>query len=239
MKINPQDELVRNHKFPHQGQTRNRPRLGYVIIPILHLPRPNTFQESPPLTPINPPQPVLATLAQADYGPHSGRGWHGPGGGGSNGWGGYPGGGGGRDDDDDDDDFFPGSGNGNNNPNGGNGQFGGIGFDINRASYIRNIHGIVASVAFIGLFPLGSILMRIVPGRLALWVHAVFQTLTLGVYIAAVGLGIYLAKMVRIPGGGDLVSSFFSFFYELSFWGLLLGMEWSCTARLIRHDARD
>lgn len=69
------------------------------------------------------------------------------------------------------------------------------------------MHGIVASVVFVVLFPLGSILMRILPGRLALWVHGIFQVLTLMVYIAAVGLGIYLARMVQIPfGGGDLVS---------------------------------
>lgn len=153
----------------------------------------------------NPNPPVLATLAHAEYGPRNG-GWHGGGGSSSNGWG-YPGYSGGNGDNDNDDGF----------PRGGNGQFGSAaGFDTNKASYYRNIHGIVASVAFIGLFPLGSILMRILPGRLALWVHGIFQTITLVVYIAAVGLGIYLARMVQIPfGGGDLVSLFFFLFLFL------------------------
>ena len=111
----------------------------------------------------NQPTTVLAALAHAEYGPRNGGygGWHGGGGGG---WG-YPGGGyGGNGDNDDDDDN--GFGTGNNNGNG-NGQFGAAGFDMDKAAHYRNIHGIIAAVAFIGLFPLGSILMRILPGRLA------------------------------------------------------------------------
>lgn len=51
--------------------------------------------------------------------------------------------------------------------------------------------------------------MRILPGKLALWVHALVQVISLAVYIAAVGLGIYLVTIVQIPfGGGNLVSLF-------------------------------
>ncbi|KAM7197224.1 hypothetical protein V8F33_005652, partial [Rhypophila sp. PSN 637] len=99
-----------------------------------------------------------------------------------------------------------GSGSGGNGRNGNNR---GAGFDIASATYYRNAHGIVASVAFIGLFPLGSILMRVLPGKLALWVHAIFQMVSLVVYIAAVGLGIYLVRTVRIPfgNGGNLLTN--------------------------------
>ena len=61
------------------------------------------------------------------------------------------------------------------------------------------------AVAMVVLFPLGSILMRILPGRWAIWVHGLAQVASLTVYIAAVGLGIYLVQMVQIPNGGSLV----------------------------------
>ncbi|KAM7182951.1 hypothetical protein V8F20_012787 [Naviculisporaceae sp. PSN 640] len=50
--------------------------------------------------------------------------------------------------------------------------------------------------------------MRILPGKLALWVHAIVQMISLAVYIAAVGLGIYLVRTVRIPfGSGNLLTN--------------------------------
>jgi len=50
--------------------------------------------------------------------------------------------------------------------------------------------------------------MRIIPGRLALFVHGIFQLFGLCVYIAGAGLGIYLVTYVVIPfGGGSLLSS--------------------------------
>ncbi len=71
----------------------------------------------------------------------------------------------------------------------------------------RAIHGILAAVAMVLLFPIGSILIRVIPGRLSLWAHALAQIIAFTVYIAAVGLGIYLVREVRIPAsaGGDLV----------------------------------
>ncbi|KAK0620252.1 hypothetical protein B0T14DRAFT_392930, partial [Immersiella caudata] len=58
------------------------------------------------------------------------------------------------------------------------------------------------------LFPLGSIFMRVVPGRFAIWVHGIFQMLALCVYIAGAGLGIYLVTYVTIPfGGGNLLTN--------------------------------
>ena len=79
-------------------------------------------------------------------------------------------------------------------------------FDIDAAKRARAIHGILAALAMVVLFPAGSIFMRVIPGRPALWVHALAQVIALIVYIAAVGLGIYLVREVQIPfGGGDLV----------------------------------
>jgi hypothetical protein len=68
------------------------------------------------------------------------------------------------------------------------------------------IHGILAALAFVVLFPVGSILMRVVPGRFAIWVHAGAQVLGFGTYVAAAGLGIYLVTLIRTPAGG-LVST--------------------------------
>lgn len=48
--------------------------------------------------------------------------------------------------------------------------------------------------------------MRIIPGRLALWVHAIIQMLSYICFIAAASLGIWLVQEVRIPvAGGSLV----------------------------------
>ncbi|KAK3379139.1 hypothetical protein B0T24DRAFT_522608, partial [Lasiosphaeria ovina] len=89
---------------------------------------------------------------------------------------------------------------------------GGPGFDISAAIHYRTIHGILAALAMVVLFPVGSVAMRLLPGRLALWAHGLFQLAAMCIFIAGVGLGIYLVRMVRIPGtDGNLVSvSFFS-----------------------------
>ncbi|EPE05928.1 integral membrane protein [Ophiostoma piceae UAMH 11346] len=58
------------------------------------------------------------------------------------------------------------------------------------------------------LFPVGSILMRIVPGRFAVWAHALFQLMAYILYIAGAALGIYLVKTVNIPfAGGNLLTN--------------------------------
>lgn len=82
-------------------------------------------------------------------------------------------------------------------------------FDITQAMNYGRIHGILAALAFVVLFPVGSVLMRVVPGRFAIWAHAAAQVLGFGTYVAAAGLGIYLVTIVRTPAGG-LVRSFCS-----------------------------
>jgi hypothetical protein len=71
----------------------------------------------------------------------------------------------------------------------------------------RTIHGILAALAFVILFPSGSILLRTIPGRLSVWVHAAAQVIAYMVYIAGAGLGIWMVKEVKIPfSAGGLVS---------------------------------
>ncbi|KAK8089030.1 hypothetical protein PG997_003991 [Apiospora hydei] len=73
---------------------------------------------------------------------------------------------------------------------------------------IRQIHGILAAIAFVGLFPIGAILMRVVPGRFTWIIHGVFQILAYGLYVAAAALGIRLVRLVRIPpDGASMLSS--------------------------------
>ncbi len=66
----------------------------------------------------------------------------------------------------------------------------------------RRIHGVMASLAMVVLFPLGSVMLRVVAGRPAVWAHGLVQGLAWCVYVAAVGLGICLIVLVRAPGGG-------------------------------------
>jgi hypothetical protein len=83
----------------------------------------------------------------------------------------------------------------------------GFGYDVDSVMYYSNIHGVLAAVAFVGMFPLGAILLRAIPGRLAWLVHAVVQVLGYIIYVAGAALGIYLVRVIRIPpDGASLVS---------------------------------
>ncbi|ERS97030.1 uncharacterized protein SPSK_02560 [Sporothrix schenckii 1099-18] len=98
---------------------------------------------------------------------------------------------------------FGGNGNGNGNGNAnGNGFPGLFGINLREAIHYRTIHGILASLSIVVLFPVGSILMRVVPGRFAIWAHGVFQMLAFLLFVAAAALGIYLVKTVTIPFTG-------------------------------------
>ncbi|RYO89712.1 hypothetical protein DL766_001441 [Monosporascus sp. MC13-8B] len=100
--------------------------------------------------------------------------------------------------DDTDDGFGYWAGNGN-----GNGFQGGRpGFPGDDAIHYRQIHGILAAIVFVGLFPLGSIFVRVIPGRFAWIVHAITQTVAYIVFIGAAVLGLYLVNMIQIPPNG-------------------------------------
>lgn len=55
-------------------------------------------------------------------------------------------------------------------------------------------HAILASLAWVIFFPLGSILMRLLSGRYAFRVHAYIQLLGIILYTAAVGTGIWMGR---------------------------------------------
>lgn len=65
------------------------------------------------------------------------------------------------------------------------------GSDQARLDRIMTAHGVLAAVAFLVLFPLGALLIRI-PG-VSVWVHAGMQSFAYCCFIAAAGLGIYFA----------------------------------------------
>ncbi|KAG9190445.1 hypothetical protein G6011_08533 [Alternaria panax] len=65
-------------------------------------------------------------------------------------------------------------------------------------------HGVLASLAFVILFPAGSIAIRLASFPGVLWFHALFQIFAYLTYIAAFGLGIWLALPVS---GGHYIDS--------------------------------
>ncbi|KAL2175073.1 uncharacterized protein P884DRAFT_207376, partial [Thermothelomyces heterothallicus CBS 202.75] len=67
-------------------------------------------------------------------------------------------------------------------------------------------HGILGAAAMVALFPSGAILLRILPSRIGLWVHALMQVLAVCVLVAAVGLGIHLVQDLQNGTGMNLMS---------------------------------
>ncbi|EGP91220.1 unnamed protein product [Zymoseptoria tritici ST99CH_3D1] len=61
-------------------------------------------------------------------------------------------------------------------------------------------HGVLACVAVVAIFPSGGILIRVASFTGLVWVHAALQLLGYFVYIAAFGLGLWLAKTFKYFG---------------------------------------
>lgn len=59
-------------------------------------------------------------------------------------------------------------------------------------------HGVMACLAFVILFPSGAILIRLASFPHLAWVHGAFQIFAYLVYIAAAGIGIYMARFLRL-----------------------------------------
>jgi hypothetical protein len=59
-------------------------------------------------------------------------------------------------------------------------------------------HGVLASLAFVILFPAGSIAIRLASFPGVVWLHAAFQVFAYLIYIAAFGIGVYLATTLRL-----------------------------------------
>jgi hypothetical protein len=69
--------------------------------------------------------------------------------------------------------------------------------NFHKATLARTAHAALACAAMVFFFPVGSILVRVLPGRLALVGHVVCQIFGYIVFLAAVALGIYVAQEVR------------------------------------------
>ncbi|KAF2717471.1 iron reductase domain protein [Polychaeton citri CBS 116435] len=94
-------------------------------------------------------------------------------------------------------------GGGDGGANGGNGSGSGFdrssipfGGDFQKANRIFIAHGVLASLAFVLLFPIGGILIRVASFTGCIWVHAAIQAIAYLIYIAAFGLGIYMATQI-------------------------------------------
>jgi hypothetical protein len=59
-------------------------------------------------------------------------------------------------------------------------------------------HGVLASLAFVILFPAGAIAIRLASFPGVVWFHALFQIFAYLVYIAAFGLGVYIASEMEM-----------------------------------------
>lgn len=61
------------------------------------------------------------------------------------------------------------------------------------ADTVQLAHGAMASLAFVAIFPTGGILVRVASFTGLIWIHAALQILGYVIYIAAFGMGIWLA----------------------------------------------
>ncbi|KAJ9142328.1 hypothetical protein NKR23_g7215 [Pleurostoma richardsiae] len=112
---------------------------------------------------------------------------------------------------DSDGDGYSGYGSGSSDDSSSSGAFGGFAgadFNVETASHYRNVHGILAAIAFVIIFPLGAVFMRLIPGRFAVWIHAMTQFAGYALFIAAAALGFWLVREVKIPpDNSSLLSS--------------------------------
>ncbi|KAI0386011.1 hypothetical protein F5Y04DRAFT_161571 [Hypomontagnella monticulosa] len=77
------------------------------------------------------------------------------------------------------------------------------GFDYETAERNRTTHGIIATVCFVILFPVGAIMVRTIPSRHTWLIHGITQAVAFVLYVAAVGLGIRLIQIIKIPPNGS------------------------------------
>lgn len=84
---------------------------------------------------------------------------------------------------------------------------GGQDYGYDSAARARAAHGVLACLAFVILFPLGAVSLRVIPGRWSYHAHWVVQMLAWVLYVAAFALGVDLVRGTGFPGGiGEFVS---------------------------------
>ena len=59
---------------------------------------------------------------------------------------------------------------------------------------MRLAHGVLASLAFIAIFPLGGILVRVTHLPHLAWVHGALQITGYAIFVSAAGIGIFMAR---------------------------------------------
>lgn len=79
------------------------------------------------------------------------------------------------------------------------------GYAAEQAERYRAIHGVLAAIAFIIFFPMGGIIVRIVPGRWAMKLHALAQIIGFGIFFGAAALGFWILANFK-PRGTSLLS---------------------------------
>lgn len=67
--------------------------------------------------------------------------------------------------------------------------------------YVRIAHAVLAASAFLLWFPVGGIIIRVWNHPQIVWIHAVFQGLGMAVFVAAAGMGIWMAKNIHEVSG--------------------------------------
>lgn len=72
--------------------------------------------------------------------------------------------------------------------------------DSDYGDKLTTAHGTLASLAFVALFPTGAILIRIANFTGLVWLHAAIQALGFLIFIAAFGLGVYIATQLSLLG---------------------------------------
>jgi hypothetical protein len=65
------------------------------------------------------------------------------------------------------------------------------------ARHIRLVHGVLAGIAFVGLFPFGAMAAALLPGMIGVGVHVAIQMLGFLFYLIAFAMGIWVASNVR------------------------------------------
>jgi len=70
-------------------------------------------------------------------------------------------------------------------------------FDPDTFNRIAVIHGVLAGIAFVGLFPVGAILIRLGNFSNLVWVHAGMQILAYIIYAIAFAMGIWLTRTLQ------------------------------------------
>jgi hypothetical protein len=65
------------------------------------------------------------------------------------------------------------------------------------AANIRIVHGVMAAIAFVGLFPMGAICAAVIPGIIGTGLHVGLQMLGFLLYLVAAGMGLWMASNIR------------------------------------------